>query len=58
VPTPCCGSAGSPRLPCGLTSYDGGVCYGLDGDRDAMYDIATLRGMITGSLAELGTAVR
>ena len=36
-----------------LTSYDGGVYYGLNGDRDAMTDIATLGQLIEESLAEL-----
>jgi WS/DGAT/MGAT family acyltransferase len=41
----------------GLTSYDGGVYYGLNGDRDAMPDIDVLAGCIEESLAELMGAV-
>jgi WS/DGAT/MGAT family acyltransferase len=40
-------------LSIGLTSYDGGVYYGLNGDRDAMGDIAILAALIEDSLAEL-----
>jgi diacylglycerol O-acyltransferase len=37
----------------GLTSYDGGVFYGFNADRDAMPDIDVLAGMISESLDEL-----
>ncbi len=37
----------------GLTSYNGGVYYGLLGDRDAMPDVEDLAGCIEQSLAEL-----
>ncbi|MCW2679839.1 MAG: hypothetical protein JWM62_1240 [Frankiales bacterium] len=37
----------------GLTSYDGGVYYGLNADRDAMPDIDVLAGLLEESLAEL-----
>jgi len=37
----------------GLTSYDGGVYYGLNADRDAMPDIDVLASCIEDSLAEL-----
>ena len=37
----------------GLTSYNGGVFYGLNADRDAMPDIDVLAGCIEESLAEL-----
>ncbi len=37
----------------GLTSYDGGVFYGLNADRDAMPDIDVLAALIEESLAEL-----
>ncbi|MDT4892953.1 MAG: diacylglycerol O-acyltransferase / wax synthase [Pseudonocardiales bacterium] len=37
----------------GLTSYDGGVYYGLDGDRDTMPDLAEVAQLIEQSLAEL-----
>ena len=46
-------------LSIGLTSYDGGVYYGLNADRDAMADVDVLAGLIEESLAELvGTADR
>ena len=37
----------------GLTSYDGGVYYGLNADRDAMPDVDVLAGLLEESLAEL-----
>ena len=37
----------------GLTSYDGGVFYGLLGDRDAMSDVDDLASCIEDSLTEL-----
>lgn len=41
----------------GITSYDGGVFYGLNADRDAMGDVDVLAEAIGGSLDELrGTA--
>ncbi|MBV9314399.1 MAG: wax ester/triacylglycerol synthase family O-acyltransferase [Pseudonocardia sp.] len=40
-------------LAIGLTSYDGGVYYGFNADRDAMGDVDMLAGMITESLDEL-----
>lgn len=40
-------------LAVGLTSYDGGVYYGFNGDRDAMPDIDVLAGMVDESLDEL-----
>jgi diacylglycerol O-acyltransferase len=44
-------------LSIGLTSYDGGVYYGLNADRDAMFDVDVLAESIEESLAELvGTA--
>jgi diacylglycerol O-acyltransferase len=42
----------------GLTSYDGGVYFGLNADRDAMPDIDVLTQCITDSLAELRETVR
>ena len=43
----------------GLTSYDGGVFYGLNADRDAMPDIDVMASCIEESLAELvGTVSR
>jgi WS/DGAT/MGAT family acyltransferase len=40
-------------LSIGLTSYDGGVYYGLNGDRDAMPDLRLLAELIEQCLAEL-----
>ena len=40
-------------LSIGLTSYDGGVYYGLNADRDAMPDVDVLGQCIVDSLAEL-----
>ncbi|MEP7019894.1 MAG: wax ester/triacylglycerol synthase family O-acyltransferase [Pseudonocardiales bacterium] len=37
----------------GITSYDGGVFYGVNGDRDAMPDVDVLAALIEESLAEL-----
>lgn len=39
-----------------LTSYDGGVFYGINADRDAVRDVATIAELIEESLAELVTA--
>lgn len=44
-------------LTIGLTSYDGGVFYGLNADRDAMPDIEMLAGFIEQALDELVQAV-
>ena len=43
-------------LAIGLTSYDGGVYFGLNGDRDAMPDVDVLGALIEESLAELLSA--
>ena len=40
-------------LSIGLTSYDGGVFYGFNADRDAMPDVDVLAGMVDESLDEL-----
>ena len=40
-------------LSIGLTSYDGGVYYGLNADRDSMPDVDVLGQGIVDSLAEL-----
>ena len=45
-------------VACGLTSYDGGVYYGLNADRDAMPDIDVLASLIEQSLAALVGTVR
>jgi WS/DGAT/MGAT family acyltransferase len=48
--------AAGQALSIGLTSYNGGVYYGLLGDRDAMYDADVLGSLIEESLAELVTS--
>jgi diacylglycerol O-acyltransferase len=45
-------------LSVGLTSYDGGVYYGLNADRDAMPDLEVVGQCIRDALAELLEAVR
>jgi hypothetical protein len=45
-------------LSVALSSYAGGVYFGLNGDRDAMADIAAFAGMIEEALAELLWAAR
>jgi diacylglycerol O-acyltransferase len=40
-------------LSIGLTSYDGGVYYGLNADRDSMPDLDVLGQSIVDSLGEL-----
>ena len=45
--------AAGQALSIGLTSYDGGVYYGLNADRDAMFDVEVLAGLIEEALAEL-----
>jgi diacylglycerol O-acyltransferase / wax synthase len=42
----------------GLTSYNGGVFYGLNGDRDAMPDIDVVAALLSEALAELVETVR
>lgn len=44
-------------LSIGLTSYDGGVYFGINGDRDAVHDIQLLADLIEEALAELCRAV-
>jgi diacylglycerol O-acyltransferase / wax synthase len=41
----------------GITSYDGGVYYGLNADRDAMTDVDTLAALLEESLEELVATV-
>ena len=48
--------AAGQALSIGLTSYDGGVFFGLNADRDAMYDVEVLGSLIEESLAELVSA--
>jgi len=45
--------AGGQVVTIGLTSYAGGVYYGLNADRDAMADVDVLAALIEESLAEL-----
>jgi diacylglycerol O-acyltransferase len=45
-------------LSVGLTSYDGGVYYGLYGDRDVMPDLDMLGHCIVDALAEMLEAIR
>jgi WS/DGAT/MGAT family acyltransferase len=45
--------AKSQAVTIGLTSYDGGVYYGLNADRDALPDVDVLAACIEESLAEL-----
>jgi diacylglycerol O-acyltransferase len=40
----------------GLTSYDGGVYYGINGDWDAMPDVEAVAGLLEAALAELVAA--
>jgi len=40
-------------LSIGVTSYAGDICFGLNGDRKAVPDVAALAGMMEESLAEL-----
>lgn len=49
---------GGQVLSVGLTSYDGGVYYGLNADRDAMPDLEVVGQCIRDALAELLEAVR
>ncbi|UQX89695.1 wax ester/triacylglycerol synthase family O-acyltransferase [Jatrophihabitans telluris] len=45
--------AAGQAVSIGLTSYDGGVYFGLNADRDAMYDADVLATLIEESLQEL-----
>ena len=45
--------AAGQAVSIGLTSYDGGVYFGLNADRDAMFDADVLASLIEESLAEL-----
>jgi hypothetical protein len=45
--------AGGQAVAIGVTSYDGGVHYGLTADRDALPDVDVLAGAMSESLAEL-----
>jgi hypothetical protein len=48
--------AAGQAVSIGLTSYDGGVYYGLNADRDAMADVDVLASLIEESLAEMVAA--
>src|SRR5205823_10877651 len=48
--------AAGQAVAIGLTSYDGGVYYGVNADRDAMADVDVLASLIEESLTELVTA--
>ena len=37
----------------GVSSYNGGVFYGFNGDREAMSDLQTLADLVPDALAEL-----
>ena len=49
--------AGGQAVSIGITSYDGGMHYGLNADRDAMSDVDVLAGALTDALDELVAAV-
>jgi hypothetical protein len=50
--------AKAQALAVGLTSYDGGIHYGLNGDRDGMSDLDDFRRCIVDALAEMVEAAR
>ena len=50
--------ANGQQLSIGVNSYDGGVYYGMNADRDAMPDIDVLGQLVEESLAELVGTVR
>ena len=50
--------AGGQAVSLGVTSYDGGMYYGLTADRDAMPDVGVLAVAVTDALAELVGAAR
>ena len=45
-------------LSIGLSSYDGGVYFGINGDRDAVADVRLLAELVEESLAELLAAAQ
>lgn len=49
--------AKNQSLAIGITSYDGGVYFGLNGDRDAMSDVDVLASMIEESVEEMSGTV-
>lgn len=50
--------AGGQTVSIGVTSYDGGVHYGLNADRDALPDVDVLAAAMPEALAELRAAAR
>jgi hypothetical protein len=48
--------ASGQAMSIALSSYDGGMYYGLNGDRDAVPDLHTVAELIEESLAELVAA--
>jgi diacylglycerol O-acyltransferase len=50
--------AGGQAVAIGITSYDGGMYYGLTADRDALPDVDVLAAEMTEALAELVAAAR
>jgi diacylglycerol O-acyltransferase / wax synthase len=48
--------AGGQAVAIGITSYDGGMHYGLNADRNALPDVDVLAAAMTDALAELVTA--
>ncbi len=58
APYPVVPLAKGQALSIGLTSYNGGVFYGLNADRDAMPDVDDLAGFIVNALDELKATVR
>jgi diacylglycerol O-acyltransferase / wax synthase len=49
--------AGGQAVAIGITSYDGGMHYGLNADHDALPDVDVLAAAMTDALAELVAAV-
>jgi hypothetical protein len=49
--------AGGQGLAIGITSYDGGVHYGLNGDRDALADVDVLAQAVDEALYDLQATV-
>jgi len=48
--------AGGQAVSVGITSYDGGLHYGLNADRDALPDVDVLAEALVDALAELRRA--
>jgi hypothetical protein len=58
APYPVVPLAKGQAVSIGLTSYNGGVFYGLNADRDAMTDIDVLTDGLVDALRELSETVR